>query len=195
MVNSWVWSVAMHFFIFSFQIKLMNDFYSLKWVHWTTHPFNVKPSLLFIHKEINRQFGKMTHDTKLFHSYAILTELVIQFYLHRFSLYLSHWTYIVYIHHFSLYLPHWTYLWIPGCCSATPGAVTIPSYIKDSTHALKLVENINRNQNFEPKHLFTNDVIPHSDGLKALQYFLNNRAALHPPTDILIRLLRDTKTT
>ena len=56
---------------------------------------------------------------------------------------------------------------------------SLPTYIKDSTHALNLIEDINQNPNFEPKDLFTMDVtslctcIPHSDGLKALEHFLN----------------------
>ena len=68
------------------------------------------------------------------------------------------------------------------------------TYTKDSTHALNLIEDTNRNQNFEPKYLFTMDVtsldtcIPHSDGLKALQYFLNDRTTLYAPTGTLIRL-------
>ena len=75
-----------------------------------------------------------------------------------------------------------------------PLVQSLPTDIKHSTHALNLIEDINLNQNFEPKYLFTMDVtslytcIPHSDGLKALQYFLNKRTTLHPPTDTLIRL-------
>ena len=76
-----------------------------------------------------------------------------------------------------------------------PLVQSLPTHIKDSTHALNLIENINCNQNFKLKYLFTMDVtslctcIPHSDGLKALQYFLNKRTALYPATDTLICLV------
>ena len=70
----------------------------------------------------------------------------------------------------------------------------LPTDIKFNTHAFSLTEGIHQqNQNFEPKYLFTTDVpslytcIPHSGGLKALQYFLNKHSALHPPTDTLYR--------
>ena len=52
---------------------------------------------------------------------------------------------------------------------------SLPTYIKDSTYALNLIED-NQNPNFELKHLFTMDVtslytcIPHLDGLKALHF-------------------------
>ena len=70
----------------------------------------------------------------------------------------------------------------------------LPTDIKLSTHAFNLIEGIHhQNQNFEPKYVFTMAVtslytcIPHSGGLKALQYFLNKRSTLHPPTDMLYR--------
>ena len=72
---------------------------------------------------------------------------------------------------------------------------SLPTYVKDSSHALNLIEDINPNPNFEPKYLFIKDVtslytyIPHSDGLKALKHFLNKRESLDPPTDTLIRLV------
>ena len=71
---------------------------------------------------------------------------------------------------------------------------SLPTYIKDSTHTLNLVEDINQNQNFEPKYLFTMDMTsqytcsPNSDGLKSLKHFLNKRATPDPPTGTLIRL-------
>ena len=71
---------------------------------------------------------------------------------------------------------------------------SLPTYVKDSTHALNLIEDINQNQNFEPKYFFTMDItslytcISHNDGLKALKHFLNKRATPDPPTDALIRL-------
>ena len=54
-----------------------------------------------------------------------------------------------------------------------PLVQSLPTYIKDSIHALNLIEDINQTPNFEPKYLFTMDVtslytfIPHSDGLRA----------------------------
>ena len=70
-----------------------------------------------------------------------------------------------------------------------PLVQSLPTDIKHSTHALNLIKDINLNQNFEPKYLFTMDVtslctcIPHSDGLKALQYFLNKHTTFYPPSD------------
>ena len=64
-----------------------------------------------------------------------------------------------------------------------PLVQSLPTYIKDSTHALNLIEDINQTPNFEPKYLFTMDVtslytcIPHSDGLKALKHFVVARRA------------------
>ena len=71
---------------------------------------------------------------------------------------------------------------------------SLPTCVKDSTHAPNLIEDINQNSNFEPKYLITMEVtslytcIPLSDGLKALKHFLNKRASQDPPTDTLIRL-------
>ena len=59
-----------------------------------------------------------------------------------------------------------------------PLVQSLPTYIKDSTHALNLIEDINKTLNLEPKYLFTMDVtslytcIPHSGGPKALKHFL-----------------------
>ena len=75
-----------------------------------------------------------------------------------------------------------------------PLVQSLPTYVKDSTHALSLIVDINQNPNFEPKDLFTMDVtslctcIPHSDGLKALKHFLNKRATPDPSVNTLIRL-------
>lgn len=71
---------------------------------------------------------------------------------------------------------------------------SLPTFIKDSTHALNLIERLNADCNFQPKYLFTMDVtslytcIPHADGLQALTYFLNKRPTKNPPTATLIRL-------
>ena len=75
-----------------------------------------------------------------------------------------------------------------------PLVQSLPTYTKDSTHALNLIDDINQIPNFEHKYLFTIDVtslytcIPHSDGQKAFKQFLNKRATPDPPTDTLIRL-------
>ena len=75
-----------------------------------------------------------------------------------------------------------------------PLVQSLPTYVKDSTHALNLKEGINQNQNPEPKYLFTMDVtslytcIPRSDGLTALKHFLNKRATPDPPADTLVHL-------
>ena len=76
-----------------------------------------------------------------------------------------------------------------------PLVQSLPTYVKDSTQALIFIENINPNPNFKPNYLLTIDVtslytcIPHSDGLKALEHFLNKRTTQDPPTDTLIRLV------
>ena len=76
-----------------------------------------------------------------------------------------------------------------------PLVQSLPTYVKDSTQALIFIENINPNPNFKPNYLLTIDVtslytcIPHSDGLKALEHFLNKRTTPDPPTDTLIRLV------
>ena len=96
---------------------------------------------------------------------------------------------------------------VSACCCPTehlsqyldfifqPLVKQLPSYIKDTTHTLNLLESFNRNPTFQPKLLFTLDVcslytsIPHRDGLKALKFFLDSRPPLSgPPTDLLIRL-------
>ena len=75
-----------------------------------------------------------------------------------------------------------------------PFVRSLPTYIKDSTEALLKIEEINLIATFTPTCLFTMDVtalytnIPHSDGLQALEWFLNKRDALDPPTVTLIRL-------
>ena len=74
-----------------------------------------------------------------------------------------------------------------------PLVETLPTYIKDSTHALNLIESLN-NQNIPITSLFTVDVtslytnIPHADGLKALSFYLEKRHSKEPPTESLIRL-------
>ena len=53
-----------------------------------------------------------------------------------------------------------------------PSARPLQTYVKDSIHALIIIDDINQNPNIQPKYLFTMDVTslitctPHSDGLK-----------------------------
>ena len=74
-----------------------------------------------------------------------------------------------------------------------PIVKNLPTYIKDTTHALHLLQQANTKQ-YHPTFLFTLDVvslytsIPHSDGLRALQHFLDQRPIQDPPTSTLIRL-------
>ena len=75
-----------------------------------------------------------------------------------------------------------------------PLVQSLPTFLKDSTHVLNLIETINHHQGCQPKYLFTMDAtslytgIPHADGLTALEHFLNKWETLHPPT--YTRLIR-----
>ena len=68
----------------------------------------------------------------------------------------------------------------------------LPSYIKDTKHALQILQNIH----FRGTHkfIFTMDVkslytvIPHHDGLRALKFFLDKRPNQEPSTSVLVRL-------
>ena len=68
----------------------------------------------------------------------------------------------------------------------------LPSYIKDTKHALQIFQNICFNN--AHKLIFTMDVkslytvIPHHDGLRALKFFLNKRPNQEPSTSVLVRL-------
>ena len=68
----------------------------------------------------------------------------------------------------------------------------LPSYIKDTKHALQILNNIhfhgNHKFNFtmDVKCLYT--VIPHHDSLKALKFFFDKRPNQEPSTTVLIRL-------
>ena len=76
-----------------------------------------------------------------------------------------------------------------------PIVQSLPTYGKDTTHALTIFEQINAAQHFQPQFLFTMDVvslyssIPHADGLRALS-FLDRRPpeARYPSTTTLVRL-------
>ena len=68
----------------------------------------------------------------------------------------------------------------------------LPSYIKDTKHALQIFQNIRFNNTH--KFIFTMDVkslytvIPHHDGLRALKFFLDKRPNQEPSTSVLVRL-------
>ena len=68
----------------------------------------------------------------------------------------------------------------------------VPSYIKDTKHALQIFQNIHFSGTH--KFIFTMDVkflytvIPHHDGLRALKFFLDKRPVQEPSTSVLVRL-------
>ena len=74
-----------------------------------------------------------------------------------------------------------------------PIVENLRSYVKDSTHVLNIFENLNYTDSHRPI-LFTMDVIllytviPHGEGLKAIEHFLNTRNVQDPPTNTIIRL-------
>ena len=76
----------------------------------------------------------------------------------------------------------------------TPIARSLPSYVKDSQHALQIF----RDFNFlgEDKLIFTMDiitslytVIPNGEGLLALKHFLDIRTVKEPSSETLLRRL------
>ncbi len=68
----------------------------------------------------------------------------------------------------------------------------LPSYIKDTKHALQIFQNVHFSGTH--KFIFTMDVkslytvIPHHDGLRALKFFLGKRPVQEPSTSVLVRL-------
>ena len=74
-----------------------------------------------------------------------------------------------------------------------PIVVTLPSYLKDSAHLLRVLNNVSVDPTSKG-YLFTMDVkslhmvIPNDQGIIALKHFLNRRSSLSPPTDTIIRL-------
>ena len=68
----------------------------------------------------------------------------------------------------------------------------LPSYIKDTKHALQILQNIHFHGTH--KFIFTMDVkslytvIPHHDGLRALKFFLDKRPNRELSTSVLVRL-------
>ena len=74
-----------------------------------------------------------------------------------------------------------------------PIVQSLPTYIKDTNHALTIFNNFHFPDN-SSKLLFTMDVkslytvIPNDEGLRALQHFLDLRPVLEPSTPTLLRL-------
>ena len=74
----------------------------------------------------------------------------------------------------------------------TPIVKSLPSYIKDSNHALETFRNFNISG--ENKIIFTMDitslhtVIPNNEGLQALKYFFNQRPIKKLSSETLLRL-------
>ena len=72
-----------------------------------------------------------------------------------------------------------------------PIVESLPTYVKDSPHALRLLQEVQLHEN---PLLFTMDVrslytsIPHQEGLRALKHFLDKRSNPSPSTDTLLRL-------
>ena len=73
-----------------------------------------------------------------------------------------------------------------------PIVKTLPTYIKDTNHALRILNEF-RFQS-DTKFLFTMDVkslytvIPNDEGLRALKHFFDRRTVLEPATATLLRL-------
>lgn len=73
-----------------------------------------------------------------------------------------------------------------------PLAQQLPSYIQDTTHVLKILNEMTVSDDsylvtMDVESLYTN--IAHGDGLKALNHFLSNRPTdCSPPSDFLIKL-------
>ena len=74
----------------------------------------------------------------------------------------------------------------------TPIVKSLPSYIKDSTHAPKIFRDFNFSG--QDKLIFTMDitslytVIPNSKGLQALKHFFDQRTVKEPSSETLLRL-------
>eukprot|EP00061_Rhincodon_typus_P000710 g12522.t1 len=95
-----------------------------------------------------------------------------------------------FIHFTNTFHPNLKFTWNDSIFS--PLVQELLTYVHDTTHALHLL------QNFKfpgPQRLiFTMDVqslytcIPHTDGLRALRFFLSRRPDQYPSTEALIRL-------
>ena len=75
-----------------------------------------------------------------------------------------------------------------------PIVAALPTFIKDSTDAIRQIEALNDRVDFTPRTIFTVDVvslytnIPHAEGLVALRYFLDRRSVQTHSTSTLLRL-------
>jgi len=74
-----------------------------------------------------------------------------------------------------------------------PLVLALPSYTRDSSDAITKVKNLHLPQGsnillftLDVKSLYT--IIPHNDGLRALQHFLEKRIIKDPPTSTVLRL-------
>ena len=103
-------------------------------------------------------------------------------------------------HGYTTYLLDYLLIDLPLLCSTNllaclvmaPLVKDLPSYIKDTKHALQIFQNIRFNNTH--KFIFTMDVkslytvIPHHDRLRALKFFLDKRPNQEPSTSVLVRL-------
>ena len=85
----------------------------------------------------------------------------------------------------ALYLDHIT----------APFVRSLDSYVKDTTHMLNILDSFRFRDADGQRLIFTMDcikslytVIPNDGGLRTLQYYLEKREILEPPTDTLLRM-------
>ena len=75
-----------------------------------------------------------------------------------------------------------------------PFVQSLDTYVKDTTHMLNILDSFCFSDYAVKRLVFTMDikslytVIPNSEGLRALQYYLDKREVLEPPTDTLLRM-------
>ena len=75
-----------------------------------------------------------------------------------------------------------------------PFVRSLDSYVKDTTHMLNILDSFRFREVDRQPLIFTMDikslyrVIPNEGGLRALQYYLDKREILEPPTDTLLRM-------
>ena len=75
-----------------------------------------------------------------------------------------------------------------------PFVQSLDSYVKDTTHMLNILDSFRFRDVDGQRLIFTMDikslytVIPNDGGLRALQYYLDKREILEPPTDTLLRM-------
>ena len=76
-----------------------------------------------------------------------------------------------------------------------PFVRSLDSYVKDTTHMLNILDSFRFRDVDGQRLIFTMDcikslytVIPNDGGLRTLQYYLDKREILEPPTDTLLRV-------